>query len=237
MAKEIFRVEFPLPEEIKMQILMDEKRDLSAIVSSYLASNPEVYFEIIKELRENETPEEKEEDYLDNILELMKQRMGRRTSLSEKENFRQLIVMTFNYRIGDKEIYRHYLLKDDELLADAYAHEAETINFTYDDYHNAIINETIKELEDKISFTGWLIKVHSSGKVNTVDLFKEADHIPLKSIMDRIRLPQEEGQSKLEVSLSYTKGRLIFRRGQNPGDDIYELIALDENKNPIKINL
>lgn len=241
MEKEIFRVEFPLSEEIKMQILVDEKRDLSMIVSSYLAWNPEVYFEIIKELKKNETPKEKEEDYLDNILELMNQKIGRSVSLSEREDLRELIIMTFNYRINDKEIYRHYLLKNEELLANAYAHEARTIRFTYEDYHNSVINETIEELEETISATGWLIKVHrvhSSGvKVNTVDLFEGVSHIPLKSIMNTIMLPQKEGQPKLEISLSYTKSRLVLRRGQEPSDDIYELIALDENKNPKKINL
>lgn len=237
MAKTIFEVEFPLPLETKMQILMDEKRDLSAIVSTYLAWNPEVYLKFLEDLKDRQTPSEKEETALETMIKLMEQQSGSSLSLSQRENLRQIIIMTFNYRIGDKEIYRHHILNDEELMANAYEHEVKTIRFTFSDYYNAIINKEIRQLEKEIAATGWLVKVHSQGNVKKVDLFKDADFIPLNAIMDGIIEPQKEGAPKLKVSLTLEKGRLVLRRGQNPDDDIYELIALDENKNPMKINL
>lgn len=237
MAKTIFEVEFPLPLETKMQILTDDRRDVSAIVSSYLAWNPEVYLNFLENLKDMQTPSEKEEAALESMIKLMEQQSNSQLSLIQRENLRQIIIMTFNYRIGDKEIYRHHILNNEELMTNAYEHETKTIRFTFSDYYNAVISDTIRELEKEIAATGWLIKVHSKGNVKKVDLFQDSDFIPLNQIMDGIIEPSEEGQPKLKVSLTNEKGRLIFRRGHNPGDDIYELIALDENKNPKKITL
>lgn len=250
MTKEIFKVELPLSYEERKEIhersmVLNKPR---AFVAFYLTRNPDVFKTVLNQYIEQLELKMSEQD-----LETF---VGKTVSASLSNSVRSADEMLDTIKSGRLAIHEVFefledennflagLTENEEFIVDAADYYIGNQEISASSYFQGILIADIKRIKEALPGDSYLVKEYAKSenefkmirKIKKEEGFYNTNEFE-KIIIDFME-PYFKRKSPTTISMVNKKGRLLMiKEGAESSTRVTEILALDEDGRPVRINL